>query len=113
MDSGRKNSDAPKPRRRPATTPEARERQLVALAVDVAEKQLRDGTVSSTVLAQLIKLGTQRERLEQERLRRENLLLEAKVQSIDSSKRSEELYEQAINAMRMYAGQDVTNDHDD
>lgn len=96
---------APK-KRRPATTPDGRENQLVALAVDLAEKQIREGTVSSQVLTHYLKLGSSRERLEQERLRRENHLLEAKAEAMASAKRVEELYGKALNAMRNYAGQD-------
>ena len=94
------------PKRRPATTPEARENQLVSLAVDLAEKQIKEGTVSSQVLTHYLKLGSSRERLEQERLRRENHLLEAKAEAMASAKRVEELYGQALKAMRNYSGQD-------
>lgn len=93
-------------KRRPATTPDGRENQLVALAVDLAEKQIREGTVSSQVLTHYLKLGSSRERLEQERLRRENHLLAAKAEAMASAKRVEELYGKALNAMRTYAGQD-------
>lgn len=98
--SGRKTS-------RPATTPEGRENQLVSLAYDRAEQQLRDGTASSQVITQLLKYGSQRERLEQEKLQRENLLLSAKVDQLASAKRVEELYEEALQAMRQYTGQET------
>ena len=94
------------PKRRPAKTPEARENQLVSLAVDLAEKQIKEGTVSSQVLTHYLKLGSSREKLEQERLRRENHLLAAKAEAMASAKRVEELYGKALNAMRTYAGQD-------
>lgn len=94
------------PKRRPATTPEGRENQLISLAVDLAEKQIKEGTVSSQVLTHYLKLGSSREKLEQERLRRENHLLEAKAEAMASAKRVEELYGKALNAMRSYAGQD-------
>ncbi len=93
--------------RRPATTPDGRENQLISLAVDLAERQLVNGTASSQVLTHFLKLASSRERLEQERLQRENLLLSAKVDQIASSKRIEELYETALNAMRSYAGRDT------
>lgn len=93
-----------KPRRPPATTPEARENQLIALAVDVAERQLLDGTASSQVISHYLKLGTTRERLEQEKLARENELLRAKSEAMASGQRVEELYENAIKAMRAYSG---------
>lgn len=90
---------------RPATTPEGREDQLVSLAFDHAERQLRDGTASSQVTTHLLKLGSTRERLEQEKLRNENLLLSAKVDQLSSAKRVEELYAEALNAFREYRGE--------
>lgn len=109
MATRRKETQGPEQapqKRRPATTPDGRENQLVALAVDLAEKQIREGTVSSQVLTHYLKLGSSRERLEQERLRRENHLLEAKAEAMASAKRVEELYGKALNAMRSYAGQE-------
>lgn len=109
MATRRKETQGPEQapqKRRPATTPDGRENQLVALAVDLAEKQIREGTVSSQVLTHYLKLGSSRERLEQERLRRENHLLAAKAEAMASAKRVEELYGKALNAMRTYAGQD-------
>jgi hypothetical protein len=92
---------------RPATTPEARENQLITLAADLAERQLVEGTASSQVITHFLKLASTREQLEQERLHRENLLLSAKVDQIASSKKIEELYETALNAMRQYAGRNM------
>lgn len=92
---------------RPATTPEGRENQLISLAADLAERQLVEGTASSQVITHFLKLSSTREQLEQERLHRENLLLSAKVDQIASSKRIEELYETALNAMRQYAGKNL------
>lgn len=89
---------------RPALTPEARENQMIALAVDLAEKQLLDGTASSQVMTHYLKLGTQAAKLEIERLERENRLLEAKVEALQSQKRSEELFQEAIAAMKRYSG---------
>lgn len=93
--------------RRPATTEEHRENQLVSLAIDLAEKQLEAGTASSQVITHYLKLGSTREKLEQERLMRENELLNSKVEMMASAKRIEELYAEALNAMRSYAGQEV------
>lgn len=90
---------------RPALTPEARENQLVSLAVDLAEQQLRDGTASSQVITHYLKLGSTKERLEKEKLEEENKLLRAKTENLQSMKRVEELYSEALNAMRNYAGQ--------
>jgi hypothetical protein len=92
-------------RRQPAVTEEGRENQLVSLAIDLAEKQMEAGTASSQVITHFIKLGSTRERLEQERLRRENLLLESKIEQMASAKRVEELYGDALDAMRRYSGQ--------
>ena len=94
-----------KPRRQPATTDEGRESQLVSLAIDLAEKQLSEGTASAQVITHYLKVGSTREKLEHERLRRENLLLDSKVELMASAKRVEELYEAALTAMRDYAGQ--------
>lgn len=100
-------------RQRPAVTEEGRENQLVSLAIDLAEKQLLAGTASSQVITHYLKLGSTREQLEQERLRRENLLLDSKVEMLASAKRVEELYEQALGAMRLYAGKDISESEDD
>ena len=78
----------------------------MSLAYDLAEKQIVEGTASSQVITHFLKLGTTREQLEQERLARENALLEEKVASLASARRVEELYAQALDAMRSYAGQD-------
>lgn len=93
--------------RRPATTDDGREKQLISLAVDLAERQLIEGSASSQVITHFLKLASTREKLEQERLQRENLLLSAKVDQLASAKRIEELYETALNAMRTYAGREV------
>lgn len=100
-----KNNSSSSRRMRPALTPEARENQLVSLAVDLAEQQLRDGTASSQVITHYLKLGSTKERLEKEKLEEENKLLRAKTESIQSQKRVEELYKEALDAMRNYAGQ--------
>lgn len=98
---------------RPATTPKGREDQLISHAYDLAERQLIAGTASSQVTTHFLKMGSQREKLEQERLQHENLLLSAKREQISSGQRMEELYDQAIKAMRKYAGQPEEEDYDD
>ena len=90
---------------RPALSPEARENQMIALAVDLAEKQLMEGTASSQVITHFLKLGTTKAELEREKLANENELLRARTEAIQSSKKVEELYTQALNAMRNYGGQ--------
>lgn len=113
MPSRHRSSGPDRNRRPPATTPEGRENQLVSLAVDLAEKQLLEGTASAQVISHYLKLGSTRERLEQERLEQENKLLEARVDAMASAKRVEELYSQALNAMRSYAGFDDPEITDD
>lgn len=93
--------------RAPATTPEGRENQLISAAIDLAEKQIREGTASSQVVTHYLKLGTTTHQLEKEKLRNENALLEAKREAYASSARIEELYENAILSMRSYAGQEL------
>ena len=100
-----------KPKRPPGTTPEARENQMIALAVDFAEKQLREGTASAMVVTHYLKLGTTISRLEREKLERGNELLAAKSDAIASQGRVEELYRNALDAMRSYSGNE--NRHDD
>lgn len=107
------SDDTPKPRRRPATTPDARENQMIALSVDLAERQLREGTASAQVITHFLRLGTSRERLEQEKLKQENSLLAQRTEAMASAVRVEELYGKALNAMRSYAGQDPLQDEDD
>ena len=111
MPSTRKKEE-PKRRRPPATTPEARENQLIALAVELAEQQLSEGTASSQVISHYLKLASSKERLEKERLTHEVELLKAKTEAIHSAKRVEELYKEALNAMKAYSGQGG-NAHDD
>ena len=89
---------------RPALTPEARENQMISLAVDLAEKQLQDGTASSQVITHYLKLGSMRERLEREKLAEENKLLRARTKSIEEAADMKDLYEKAIKAMQRYSG---------
>lgn len=101
-----------KPRRRPAATPEARENQMVSLAVDLAERQMLEGTASAQVITHFLKLGTEREKLERERLRQEIILGQAKADQIASAERVEKLYSQALKAMRQYQGQEFDDEED-
>ena len=95
-----------KRRRSPALTPEARENQLIAAATNLAEKQILEGTASSQVITHYLRLGSTKARLENEKLRTENQLLEAKIEDLQSKKQSQELYAQALAAMRAYSGQE-------
>ena len=91
--------------RRSNRTVEGRENEVISLAMDLAEKQIREGTASSQVITHFLKLGSTRERLEKERLMKENELLRAKADRIQSEASSEEVYREAINAFRRYSGQ--------
>lgn len=93
----------------PALTPEARENQLIALAVNLAEKQLAEGTASSQVISHYLKLGSTKARLEKETLELEKGLLQAKIEALQSQKRVEELYANALAAMRSYQGDTNAN----
>ena len=85
----------------PAMNPEARENQMIALAVDLAEQQLRDGTASSQVITHYLKLGSTKEKIEKEILEK---LIAAKTEALQSTKRIEELYTEAMEAMKDYGG---------
>lgn len=98
---------------RPALTPESREDQLVALAINLAEKQLLEGTASAQVISHFLKIGSTKERIEKEILEEQKDLIKAKTEALKSEKRVEELYEEALNAMRRYAGQSVGEDDED
>lgn len=101
MATRKRGAGSPRP---PATTPDGRERQLIALAVDLAEEQIRNGSASAQVITHFLKLASTREKLEQQRLENENKLLVAKVESLASVGRIEELTAKALAAFRSYAG---------
>lgn len=105
------SSDAPK-KRRPAISPEARENQMIALAMDLVEQRLLDGTASSQETTHFLKLGSSKAVLERDKLLEENKLLKAKTEQLKSMKRSEELMEEAIKAFRNYNGQGDPDEYD-
>ena len=88
----------------PASTPDARETQMIELADQLAERQLREGTASAQVITHYLKLGSSRERLEQHKLSLETELVKAKTDAIAGQQRQEELFAEAIKAMRAYQG---------
>lgn len=108
MASPRK-STSDRVRRPPATTPEARENQLIALAYDEVERKIRSHEASSQELTHFLKLGSTRERLEQERLMREVDLMEKKAAAMASAANVEKLYEEAIHAMRAYGSETMNS----
>ena len=105
------NASVPQRKRRPAAkTLEGRENQMISLAIDVAEQQLMDGTASAAVITHYLKLGTTRERLEQEKLRNENLKLQAAAKRDESAQNSEEMYINVLEAIRTYSGRGDSDD---
>lgn len=96
---------ADKKRARPAKTLEGRENQLIAEAVEMAAEQLANRTASAQVLTHYLRLGTVKAQLELEQIKQQNELLKAKTESLESAKRIEKLYEEAISAWRGYSGQ--------
>ena len=97
----------------PVDSPEARENELIAAAVDLAEKQLKDGTASPSVITHYLKLASSRERLQREKLERENAVLKAKAEAYASNQKTEELYAKAIEAMQSYSGFAVNPNQDE
>lgn len=91
---------------KPALTPEGRENQMISLAVSLAEKQLMEGTASSQVITHYLRLGSSKERLESQLKEKQKELIEAKTESLQSAKKIEALYSEAMSAMRKYSGQD-------
>lgn len=89
---------------RPATTPQGRENQLIAKAFDLVEQRLIDGTASATETTALLKLGSSRERLEQQRIAHENELLVVKKEAMESQRKSDELFREAMDYFRAYTG---------
>lgn len=100
----RKPQEGERRRGKPATSPEARELELASQAYDLAEEQIQGGTASSQVITHFLKMGSTRERLEQQRIEHENELLEVKKDALEGQKRVEELYMEALDAMRSYSG---------
>lgn len=98
------NPSEVKPKLRPAISPEARENQMAALAMDLVEQRLRDGTASSQETTHFLKLVSSKARLEQEKLKLENDLTAAKTKALADAKEIKVLYEDALRAMRRYQG---------
>ena len=104
------NDNTKSKKMRPALTPEVRENQMIYLAIELAEQQLRDGTASSQVITHFLKLGSSKEKLEHEILAEQKKLITAKTEQLESAKRIEDLYANAIDAMREYGGRGNTNE---
>lgn len=98
---------------RPPLTAEGKEKQMISLAMDCAEEQLKNKTASSQLIVHYLRLASEKNRLEMEKLREENKLLRAKTEAIKSIKSQEELYANAIRAMRRYSGEQVDDEAED
>lgn len=105
-------SSAKRPKTRPAISPEARENQLISLAYDLAEERLRNGTATSQEVVHFLRLGSMKERKELELLSKKIELDTAKTEALQSAKRIEDLYANAISAFKSYRG-DIEDDIDD
>lgn len=102
-----------RPKTRSAISPEARENQLISLAYDVAEERLRNGTATSQEVVHFLRLGSMKERKELELLSKKIELDSAKTEALQSAKRIEELYSNAINAFKEYRGDRKSDDDED
>lgn len=91
-------------KRRPGISPEAREDQMISLAIDLAEKQLIEGTASSQVITHYLKMASTKERIEREILEKQKELIEAKTSNLQNSSRSAEIAQKALDAFRHYSG---------
>lgn len=106
------NTNSIKKKRQPLT-PEAKENQMISLAMDLVEQRLIDGTASSQETTHFLKLGSMKNRLEMEKLQEENRLLKAKTEALQSAKNIEELYADAIKAMQRYSGHNEDGGEED
>lgn len=98
---------------RPALSPGARESQLISLAVDLAEKQLREGTASSQIITHYLNLGTDKYKHECERLEAENKMLIAKTEALEQDKKDRVQYEELLKALRNYSGNGDPDEYED
>lgn len=98
---------------RRAFTPDGRENQLIALAIDRVEERMRKGEASSAEYVHFLKLASSKERLEKEKLQLEKELLQAKTENLRSQKQTEELYREALRAMHIYSGHASGDDDDE
>lgn len=89
-----------------AISPEARHNQLINLAVDEAERRLRNGTASSQIITTLLNFASVKARLELEKMRSDISLAKAKEKEITDKANNSELYAQALEAFKSYRSND-------
>lgn len=99
---------AQKRTRRRALSPEAREQQLISLAMDLAEEQMENGTASSQIITHYLKLGAIKEKKELEKTEAEIALMKARIEALQREERIEELFKSALDSFKVYSGQTVT-----
>lgn len=98
---------------RPALTPEAEENEMISLAVNLVRQRLIDGTASSQETTHYLKQSTAKSRYELELIKAQTAMTIAKKEAMDSQKRSEERYAQAIKAFKTYSGHGADEDEYD
>lgn len=104
MATNKNSRSKPSEKRRPPITPEAADTEMIALAYEQARKQLEEGTASGPVVLYWLKRGSEKERMELEKLKSENELLKAKTESLEEAKRTAEMFDGFMNALRRYGG---------
>lgn len=97
----------------PARTPEQRESQLINLAMENAERQMMEGTASSQVITHFLKLGTAKYQYEIDKLKTDRDLGQAKIDSIHRQENTDEKYQEALEAFRLYSGEEYEDDYDE
>lgn len=98
----KKKSEVEKLRPAPSSDPKSREQQLVNQAMNLAEKQLLDGTAAPSVINHFLKIGSTREFIERDILEKQAQLIEAKASTIAKDREAGEVAKAAIEAMRNY-----------
>jgi len=89
---------------RPAMSAEEVENRLISKAYKAVEQRIESGTATAAELTHFLRLGSAKEQLELEKLKKENELLKAKTESIRSQEEVKEMYEKAIKAFGRYSG---------
>lgn len=107
------SSENVKSKLRPAVTPEARENQMIALAMDLVEERLRNGTASSQETTHFLKLASSREQLEKAKIEKELKMIDAKTKQTEAAANTEKLYQDAIKAMKTYSGHGDSEDEEE
>lgn len=98
---------------KPALTQEALDSQNIALATDLVRERLINGTASSQETTHYLKLGSEKSRLEIEKLKRENELLRAKTEEIKAHKQMNDMIQEALMAFKSYGSSALCSDESD